>query len=87
MRLVSHSVDVVYIFNKIKEQVIEPRDSEIKVERTVEFLKKIKPVNLAPFLVADMETVLNEEAIHVPYAVGVLKVLPGMSLSKESIMC
>lgn len=43
-----------------------------------DFLEALKgrAASRAPFLVADMETILNEDRVHVPYAVGVMRVHP-----------
>lgn len=46
-----------------------------------------KPCKAAPFLVADMETIIVKEEYHVPYAVGLMQVNPGSKLPpKGSVM-
>ena len=82
MRMVSQSVDVFKRFNEIRNMVIEPKGSESSREPSVDFLRRLntRSVKRAPFLVADIETLINADSVHVAYAVGVMKVMPGKEL-------
>lgn len=88
MRQVSQSVDIPNMYTSIMSMIISPKQREEPREGSKpELIKRLvekTPVKAAPFLVGDIETILNADSLHVPYAVGVMIVYPDRPLpSKE----
>ncbi|RZB65257.1 DNA polymerase [Glycine soja] len=54
-----------------------------KYPKNITVPRKSGNISLRPFLVADTETIINKNSQHVPYAVGVMVVNPGIPVSRR----
>jgi hypothetical protein len=58
------------------------RSTSRKYHKNITVPRKSGKRSLRPFLVADTETIINQNSEHVPYAVGVMVVNPGIPVSR-----
>lgn len=61
------------------------RSTSRKYSVNITVPRKSGKIDLRPFLVADTETIINKNTQHVPYAVGVMVVNPGIPVRRERI--
>ncbi|KAL2330707.1 hypothetical protein Fmac_018288 [Flemingia macrophylla] len=61
------------------------RSTSRKYSVNITVPRKSGKIDLRPFLVADTETIINQNSLHVPYAVGVMVVNPGIPVRRERI--